>query len=102
MDHGRYARSRGDEGSGGSAVASDDPSAAMGLAGLDARIASALSVVGAAVRSIGHVSPQLSFNEILITNFFGNRQLLRRFFVASYKREAFLQSYKVKTLPFVK
>ncbi len=98
MDQNRYRDNSG--GIGGdlasAAAASNDPSAAVGLAGLDARISSILSVTGSAVRSIGHVSPNLIFNEIIIANFFGRRQLLRRFFIASYKREALMQSYKVR------
>ena len=44
--------------------------------------------------SIGHVSPTLGFNEVLVSNYFGSPEPLWQFLYTSYKREGLLQSYK--------
>lgn len=53
------------------------------------------SFLSGIVGSIGHVSPTLKFDEILVSKYFGTPKPLYQFIYTSYKRSALLQAYKV-------
>jgi hypothetical protein len=73
-------------------TASFDNTTALGYAGLGGEVSSFLSGI---VGSIGHVSPTLKFDEILISKYFGTPEPLYQFLYTSYKRNSLLQAYKI-------